>query len=201
MAWPPATIPTDKDNADPQQTDHPAHHNLLGAAVNDVVTRLQTLAIVKTMTAAVTLGNVNVASRLTALDMAVPNRGTGSRWLVAVLGHFQGSADNQDFEFWVTSTGAATPRLFSTSRHRVHASGSGWYGGALIGSWSTATVGGSTTLSVWAANVTGNGGAALAQGDRPWTAVAFDMGALIPGAVLLPGPGGDVDVDHHDDDA
>jgi hypothetical protein len=188
MAWPPPVQRTDFVNTTPQQNDHPAHHNSVAAAVNDLVTRLSTLAIVKTMTSPVSLGNVNVASRLTALDMIVPNRGTGSRWLVAILGHFQGSADNQDFEFWVTSTGAATPRLFSTSRHRVHASGSGWYGGALIGSWSTATATGSTTLSVWTANVTGNGGAALAQADRPWTAVAFDMGALIPGAVLLPGP-------------
>lgn len=38
MAFPPAVLPTNRTNATPQQDTHPADHNAVNAAVNDIVT-------------------------------------------------------------------------------------------------------------------------------------------------------------------
>lgn len=40
MAWPPATLPTNRTNATPQNNTHPADHNTISAAVNDTVGQL-----------------------------------------------------------------------------------------------------------------------------------------------------------------
>jgi len=40
MAYPPATLPTNKTNQTAQLDDHPAMHNALAAAINDIVTEL-----------------------------------------------------------------------------------------------------------------------------------------------------------------
>lgn len=40
MAYPPGTLPTGRTNATPQQDNHPADHNTVNQAVNDIVGRL-----------------------------------------------------------------------------------------------------------------------------------------------------------------
>jgi hypothetical protein len=41
MAWPPPVLPTNRTNATPQQDTHPADHNAVNLAVNDLVTHVQ----------------------------------------------------------------------------------------------------------------------------------------------------------------
>lgn len=41
MAWPPAALPTNRTNATPQNTTHPADHNAIAAAINDAVGHVQ----------------------------------------------------------------------------------------------------------------------------------------------------------------
>lgn len=41
MAWPPATLPTNRTNATPQNNTHPADHNAISAAINDTVGKVQ----------------------------------------------------------------------------------------------------------------------------------------------------------------
>jgi hypothetical protein len=41
MAWPPPVLPINRTNAVPQQDTHPADHNAVNLAVNDLVTRVQ----------------------------------------------------------------------------------------------------------------------------------------------------------------
>lgn len=43
MAFPPATLPTNRTNATPQQNTHPGDHNALAAAINDTVAQAQSL--------------------------------------------------------------------------------------------------------------------------------------------------------------
>lgn len=43
MAFPPATLPTNRTNATPQQDTHPADHNAVNAAVNDITGALTPL--------------------------------------------------------------------------------------------------------------------------------------------------------------
>lgn len=43
MAFPPATLPTNRTNATPQNNTHPADHNAISAAVNDTVGALSGL--------------------------------------------------------------------------------------------------------------------------------------------------------------
>jgi len=40
MAYPPATLPTNRTNATPQQDVHPADHNTTNVAINDIVAEL-----------------------------------------------------------------------------------------------------------------------------------------------------------------
>jgi len=40
MAWPPGTLPTNRTNATPQTNTHPADHNAVNGAVNDIVNRV-----------------------------------------------------------------------------------------------------------------------------------------------------------------
>lgn len=37
MAWPPAALPTNRTNSTPQNITHPADHNAISAAINDIV--------------------------------------------------------------------------------------------------------------------------------------------------------------------
>lgn len=41
MAWPPPVLPVNRSNATPQLDTHPADHNALAQAINDIVLRLQ----------------------------------------------------------------------------------------------------------------------------------------------------------------
>ena len=43
MAWPPPTLPTNRSNATPQTSTHPADHNALALAINDTVGYVQFL--------------------------------------------------------------------------------------------------------------------------------------------------------------
>jgi len=43
MAWPPASLPTNRTNATPQTNTHPADHNAVNAAVNDTVAHVQAI--------------------------------------------------------------------------------------------------------------------------------------------------------------
>ena len=43
MAWPPPTLPINRSDATPQQTTHPADHNAVNLAVNDLVAKVTAL--------------------------------------------------------------------------------------------------------------------------------------------------------------
>ena len=149
------------------------------SVANTIAAILAPRAIVKTGTTPVPLTGTTPA-RIPALDLVIPNRGAAEFWLIAAHVLFQGNVTPQDFEFWFTSTGSATPRLISSGRFTVQNHTVGWWGGALIFVWSTATATGTTTIQTWAQANAGTGGNVYAAADRPVTAVAYNMGKLIP---------------------
>lgn len=69
MAYPPSTLATDKADSTTAATDHPGHHNALGAAVNDIVAELGTSP---------SGAETDLTARLTALDTTVAGKAAAS---------------------------------------------------------------------------------------------------------------------------
>ena len=63
MAWPPPTLPINRQNLTPQQATHPADHNAANLAINDLVAKIN---------------GDNAAGRLTALETRGGYIGTSS---------------------------------------------------------------------------------------------------------------------------
>lgn len=79
MAWPPPVLPINRSDALDQQTNHPADHNAVNQAVNDIVARLTATGLVigAPQTAVIPIGGA--LTRMTA-DLVIPSG--ASRWLV-----------------------------------------------------------------------------------------------------------------------
>ncbi len=79
MAFPPATLPTNRTNATPQQDTHPSDHNALAAAINDTVQYAQDLRA----------GNVIMKGAMVYCDgfaiQDVASAATGIRDIMSIL--------------------------------------------------------------------------------------------------------------------
>lgn len=99
MAWPPPVLPTNRTNADPQQDNHPADHNAVNLAVNDLTARVIASANDFMQGYRVTDDGIGLGEWGNLCSGYTPNMGAGWYLILTQYNWRDGNADGETYSY------------------------------------------------------------------------------------------------------